>query len=216
MRKFHLPWQRGTEVTEQSSAQETSMSPTPAGPYFKQNMPAAQTDPGAQNAYPSGAASGDFGYRPAAFSSGAQSPAYSGPVQPVSYPPQGQPQGFSAPVQPVNYPAQGQAQGFSGPVQPVNYPAQGQAQGFSGPVQPVNYPAQGQPQGFSGPVQPVTYPPQGQPQGFSGPVQPVNYPPQGTGFSAPVTQPGMQGPAPDETGSDTDEPAAGAGKQLDS
>ena len=270
MRKFHLPWQRGTEVTEQSSAQETSMSPTPAGPYFKQNMPAAQTDPGSQNAYPSGAASGDFGYRPAAFSSGAQSPAYSGPVQPVSYPLQGQPQGFSAPVQPVNYPAQGQAQGFSGPVQPVNYPAQGQAQGFSGPVQPVNYPAQGQPQGFSGPVQPinypaqgqpqgfsapvqpvnyppqgqaqgfsgpvqpvnyppqgqpqgfsgpvqpVTYPPQGQPQGFSGPVQPVNYPPQGTGFSAPVTQPGMQGPAPDETGSDTDEPAAGAGKQLDS
>ena len=266
MRKFHLPWQRGTEVTEQSSAQETSMSPTPAGPYFKQNMPAAQTDPGSQNAYPSGAASGDFGYRPAAFSSGAQSPAYSGPVQPVSYPLQGQPQGFSAPVQPVNYPVQGQAQGFSGPVQPVNYPAQGQAQGFSGPVQPVNYPAQGQPQGFSGPVQPinypahgqpqgfsapvqpvnyppqgqaqgfsgpvqpvnyppqgfsgpvqpVNYPPQGQPQGFSGPVQPVNYPPQGTGFSAPVTQPGMQGPAPDETGSDTDEPAAGAGKQLDS
>ena len=230
MRKFHLPWQRGTEVTEQSSAQETSMSPTPAGPYFKQNMPAAQTDPGSQNAYPSGAASGDFGYRPAAFSSGAQSPAYSGPVQPVSYPLQGQPQGFSAPVQPVNYPAQGQAQGFSGPVQPVNYPAQGQPQGFSAPVQPVNYPPQGQaqgfsgpvqpvnypPQGFSGPVQPVNYPPQGQPQGFSGPVQPVNYPPQGTGFSAPVTQPGMQGPAPDETGSDTDEPAAGAGKQLDS
>ena len=212
MRKFHLPWQRGTEVTEQSSAQETSMSPTPAGPYFKQNMPAAQTDPGAQNAYPSGAASGDFGYRPAAFSSGAQSPAYSGPVQPVSYPPQGQPQGFSAPVQPVNYPAQGQAQGFSGPVQPVNYPAQGQPQGFSAPVQPVNYPPQGQAQVFSGPVQPVNYPP----QGFSGPVQPVNYPPQGTGFSAPVTQPGMQGPAPDETGSDTDEPAAGAGKQLDS
>ena len=72
MRKFHLPWQRGTEVTEQSSAQETPVSPTPAGPYFKQNMPAAQTDPGSQNAYPSGAASGDFGYRPAAFSSSAQ------------------------------------------------------------------------------------------------------------------------------------------------
>ena len=222
MRKFHLPWQRGTEVTEQSSAQETPVSPTPAGPYFKQNMPAGQTDPGGQIAPPAGAGASDYGYRPAAFSYGAQPPAYSGPAQPVAYPPQSQPQPYTGPAQPVAYPPQGQPQGYTGSVQPVAYPPQGQPQGYTGSVQPVAYPPQGQPQGYTGSVQPVAYPPQGQPQGYTGSVQPVAYPPQGQpqGFTGPIpgqtsqTNPPMQGPVPGDTGMQTDGTADPSQKQL--
>ncbi|MCR4882590.1 MAG: hypothetical protein K6A68_03410 [Clostridiales bacterium] len=183
MRKIHLPWQRGTEAAEPSSASEASPSSAPAGPYFKQNMSEPQPGYPVQDSPQNGLNPGNYGNAP--FQPQSPASGFSVQVQPAPYTVQTQ-TGYSVPSAASPYAAQPQT-AYTGPNPGAPYSPQSPVPGFSGSNPAVPYAPQSQVPGFSGPNPAVPYAPQSQVSGFSGPNPAIPYTPQSpaSGFSGP-------------------------------